>query len=187
MRIPHHIDRTKRTQTSAQGTGVLMKLVKYLGAALLAALTVACGRPEPRVAVSTEFTPEESAAIAKAAAKWNTIVRTPVHVDGGPWQMIKAEPPDYKSKGFIGQTDYPGKHIWIMPGLAPELFYALVLHEFGHMLGLHHVQGAAVMNPTVKREQTEFTSADIEECQKVGACGYSPSEAAKLRLQGVIP
>lgn len=138
----------------------------------------ACGRTAPHFAVAAEFSPDERAEITRAAAKWNTIVRVPVSVDGGSWRIIKANPPTPDPR-YVGWTDTPSHTIWIRPGVG---VYAVILHELGHAQGLHHVAGPGVMNPNVGA--VEFSPGDMEECRKAGACGMSDLEAAKCRLSG---
>jgi hypothetical protein len=152
----------------------------------LTALAVGCGRPDPRVAVGEDFDAGEQAIIERAAAKWNSVVRKPIDVSGfyATWRLIKDYTPEMQDKQFVGLTTYGTRTIRIKPGLSESSFYSTVLHELGHAQGLHHIAGPGVMNPNVGA--TEFTPGDIEECQAEGVCGYSPVEAAKLRLQGVI-
>jgi hypothetical protein len=152
------------------------------GLAALALALLSCA-PDPRVAASTDFSPEERAAVHRAAAKWDTILRNPMQVDPqGPWHIIKQTPPDRFTKGFIGETLHGQQLIYIEPGLSPDVFYRTVLHEFGHLNGLHHVQGQSVMAPGAP--VIEFSEEDMEECRTVGACGLSEVDYAKCRLQG---
>jgi hypothetical protein len=150
------------------------------GALVLALVSCA---PDPRIVVSSDFTPDEMASIRRAAAKWNTVLVRPMNIDpSGPWHVVKDTPPDRWTKGFVGQTFYAEKLIFIEPGLSPDAFYKTVLHEFGHLNGLHHVQGQSVMAPSAS--STEFSEEDMEECRTVGACGLSQIDYAKCRLQG---
>lgn len=152
---------------------------------LALALLLSCARPVPHVAIAEGFTNEERASIARAAEKWNTIVREPVRVDGGPWKLVKQTPPDAPTKLYIGQTDYPGKTIFIAPDLDSRTFFLTVLHEFGHAQGLHHIPGPGIMNATIGAP--DFTEGDLEECRRVNVCGLSPIDQAKCRLSGACP
>lgn len=154
--------------------------------ATLAACSTYAPVMDPSLDVSAEFTPAQREAIAKAAAKWNTITMRPIVLKGGGhWRVFLGSPKEVVADGYVGWTISGSRHeIWIKPGLSEETFYATILHELGHALGLHHVQGKAVMNPTVG--QTEFTEADLEECRNAFACDLSEEDKAKLRHLGVI-
>lgn len=154
---------------------------------LLAALT-ACA-PEPRVASAPDFSPDQKVAIEAAVAKWNTVLKEPIRLEGGGWKLINETPPDYSTKGWSGETVRKDKLIYIKPDEPSPVFYALVLHELGHTRGMHDTRKPGVMNGTidVRNPATEFTEDDLEECRTVGACQLSPLDLAKCQFQGACP
>lgn len=143
---------------------------------------VGCSYVPPRAFVTDGFTRSQHEALERAASKWNGVLRQPLSLEGGSWTIVPQTPPDFESKGYVGETVHGTRTIYLAPWLDEERFYVIALHELGHVAGLHHIAGSGVMNPN--GYAVEFTPGDIEECQRVGACGLSEIDAAKCRLQG---
>jgi hypothetical protein len=123
-----------------------------------------CGSPPTDFTISPSFTAEEREALTRAADAWNRVAPARIALEGGAWRVERRRPPD----GYIGWTDAHAHVVVIDPKLEGETFYAAVLHEFGHSIGLGHIKEAGVMNPVVGA--TDFSAADMAECRRVGAC-----------------
>lgn len=140
------------------------------GAFLLAFVIASCAPAPPRLSIAEGFSADERADIARAVAKWNTVLSSPLVIEeGAPWTIRHETPPHFDGAGhFVGETVVRSHTVYISPTSAH--FYPLVLHELGHVAGLPHVD-VGVMAPVVGA--TEFSPADLRMCALVGACEVS--------------
>jgi hypothetical protein len=136
----------------------------FVGIALCVLAGMSCGNPPTDFTVPATFTTEEKIALRRAAEAWNTIAPSRIELDGGAWRIERRHPPT----GYIGWTDGHAHIIVIEPSLDARDFYATVLHELGHSIGLRHIPDAGVMNAVVGA--TAFSTADLAECRRSGAC-----------------
>lgn len=98
-----------------------------------------------------------------AATKWNLFTVTAKHITPDPngnWDIVQKAP----DTGFNGLTDTSSRTVEIKPGSDP---YLVSIHEFGHILGLHHTSHG-VMDPLHATDQ--FSEEDLKECREAGAC-----------------
>lgn len=127
--------------------------------------------------VEPGFAPEEQAAIVSAVVRWNAITKRPMCVrddgvrlvrhiahDSAEWQARS----DAVGVAFIGLTT--GDEVLLVEGQDARRFAFVIRHELGHVLGLQHVPGPAVMAPATASETDDFVAADIDECRRVSAC-----------------
>lgn len=135
--------------------------------------------------VSSEFSPEERAALDRAAARWNEIAieqfclqDTAEEINGDDsraifripykgeyWQEISAS---MGGLDFIG-IYWPWDLIGIVDSMPIDQFERVALHEFGHAHGLGHTDAPSIMH-AYEGTASDFTDKDIAECKRVGAC-----------------
>lgn len=104
--------------------------------------------------------------ILRAMAKWNGYAVEKALVDGpgeGGWVLTIHDLPE----PYGGWTASDTRTITVSPNVSPENFYAVVLHELGHALGMSHV-GKGVMQGSGATQQVEFSSDDDAEASRVG-------------------
>lgn len=161
---------------------------------LVAACAVPLGKAEPlspedpdhcdrTFVVSAEFPDQEQAAIRRAANRWNQIAveqfcvrppedsENPEEIEHGIFRM-EVGGDVWKSLGnpeIIGVHWYPGDRIAVVDNLDIGRFELVMLHEFGHAHSLSHTQAPSIMHSSLGTA-TDFTSNDLAECQRVGAC-----------------
>ena len=159
--------------------------------ALVALSFVACSGAEQ---VDLQLDPELSAfqvdATELAGAAWSAFVGAPVVrvTPDGEWLLLLASIEPGLAAG--GYTEHKRKLIRITRNTPDGEFYAVVLHEAGHALGLSHTcvpadprvrgkpaphappcipgQSRGVMDPITP--STVFTTYDSRECVRVGVC-----------------
>lgn len=142
---------------------------------LLTALGLAACATSRAITIDPACADPDHAEIRRAIRQWNDILREPLREDllATSWLVTRSPPPDPR---FTSQTSHATHVIYIAPDAGREYTYALILHELGHVVGLRHIQGVGVMNPSVRADQTYFTPADLEECRRVGACALTSVE-----------
>jgi hypothetical protein len=142
-----------------------------------------CDPPGPLVfAPPSGFTPEQQLEIYNAAAVWNEVTLDThriVFSAYGTWRILSWPP---AVPWLTGQWT-PYHVMLIRPGR--DDVGPISLHEFGHALGLEHIASPGSLMcgedaaPTdeerpgycaVRRDGRPFTSDDIAECRRVGAC-----------------
>lgn len=147
--------------------------MKALAVAVLALASVSCSfRHETcdgNFTVSETFTPAEFGLIQEAGARWTRWVGQPLTFERGDLTLCQiSRNPNLED--FAGYTTVPTpgtSDIQLRIGGDDTTFLALVTHELGHSLGLHHVYDpGAIMNPVVT-PASDFTDADRAECERV--------------------
>lgn len=145
-------------------------------------------------AVSPAFSAEERVAIDRAMLRWNGIAEVrfctrfsasklpadysepileKIEYGGEIWQKLAK---DFHGNVYGVHLTIP-ERIYVVDSLDPATFEIVVLHELGHAHGLWHTDSPAIMH--AKLDGTaDFTSNDIAECERVGACNPSDVAAA---------
>lgn len=101
-----------------------------------------------------------------AAARWDEITNASHRlrwVEGGLWRTVALDP----GTGWNGGIDWGNHLVLVRPEPIGASVYAVLLHEYGHVLGLSHTP-RGVMDPT--RVTTEWSDEDRAEGRRVGAC-----------------
>ncbi len=139
--------------------------MNLITAAILASTLVACTNQPPHYvfAPDPDLTPDQIAVLHTAAAQWNAVSDIPISFDQN-GLFIRLAPMNPGTQGL----DYASEGIEIAPNLKPDRFYNVALHEFGHAIGLQHINHPGVMDP--QATQHVFSTEDLTECHRVGAC-----------------
>lgn len=138
--------------------------------------------------VSSDFPSREKEALQRAASRWNEIAieqfclaeaDEPFGPDDMPMRGIfrmKREGEFWKSLSdshggatIIGVHFGESDQIGFVDDLSETDFELVALHEFGHAHALGHVAAPAIMHASIGTAW-DFTSNDLAECQRVGAC-----------------
>ncbi|HVI39647.1 MAG TPA: matrixin family metalloprotease [Anaerovoracaceae bacterium] len=82
-----------------------------------------------------------------------------------------------QAKPLGGLTIYgPGQnaaHVIVYTDVPDKLFYAVALHELGHLIGLNHIDGKAVMHKNVKAQC--ITALDAQQLCEIYGCKPKPN------------
>lgn len=138
--------------------------------------------------VSSDFPAREHEALQRAADRWNEIAVEQFCLAQAEESLV---PPNMPSRAVFrmkhggeywqslsdshGGIDVIGVHlgdsdqIGFVDDLSEADFELVALHEFGHAHDLGHVAAPAIMHASI-RTASDFTSNDLAECQRVGAC-----------------
>jgi hypothetical protein len=155
-------------------------------AALLSCAT-GCGEDDchGELYISNGFPAAERELAYRAADRWNAMAGTTiVHLTDGDQETctmrrIETEAdradmrddyddPTHLPSGLTNRVTHDAR---IDPTVAPTHLGATIMHEMGHMLGLHHVDAErAMMAPYRERQSDEPTEADLQECRDEGIC-----------------
>ena len=137
-------------------------------------------------AVLPGFANSERAGLVRANERWNAFgnktyclvdaapgdsehtIRS-IHYGGPEWQQVSK---DFGGANILGLYIGKADNIVIVDSMSPDLFELVALHEFGHARGLDHVDAPGIMHAGIGTA-TDFTSNDLLECVRVGACGTS--------------
>lgn len=144
--------------------------MKKIGLTSLAAFAslwlVSCGGSSVDCEIDAVFTQSQGQEIQRAADVWNSLSVRPITFSPqgqGDWLILPAS----VTLNRLGYTEGKRKLIRINPVTPDNQVYAVALHEFGHAIGLGHVQ-QGVMDPN--HQTMAFSPEDIAECRRVGAC-----------------
>ncbi len=138
-----------------------------MGSRALLLLLVSCASAPLAFSVDPAFTGDEQTEIRRAADTWNAITQEPITFNGDEWRIEKRAPPPAGTYFPNGYCDGEKRLVLIHPLVTNPKIYEVVLHEFGHVLGLRHTS-QGVMQAVATR--TEFSAEDLEECRRVEAC-----------------
>lgn len=148
--------------------------------ALLGLLTLSACSNSNRCTVEGSFSDAQRQQLYRAAEQWNAITTADAQIE-----LTTDDETDCRvalrdqihiandNGRTVGRTTF-GAHRLVT--LARELgegdtFYAVALHEFGHIVGLGHLPPGqyGVMQP-IAVWATAISPADLSECQRVRAC-----------------
>lgn len=129
------------------------------------------------------FSDDRRALIGVAADRWSEHTVKPLCVDDSESSTFDIRSIVFDSyeyhririenqwEAFYGVHQQPGSHIGVIDGLDDTVFEYVVLHEFGHGIGLpHHDKDVAGVMNTSGRATFDFTQADIDACVRARSC-----------------
>ncbi len=139
--------------------------------------------------VSPAFLPEERDALERAVTRWNRVAIEQFCLTDGTGEAIehgifRIEYGGTYWKGlsaYFGGANILGVHfgesdqIGIVDTLGMDTFELVALHELGHAHGLAHTPPPSIMAASVG-SASDFTSIDMGECRRVGACDGGDSD-----------
>lgn len=138
-----------------------MRLLFFVVVAMLAG----CGpRTDWTLDLDPAFTADERATLRHAAQMWRDFagadieLREPATVYGPPY-VLRVKP----GADADGNTTTPDGIVLLRPGFS----LGQAAHEFGHLLGLHHVRSGVMQEHD---PPASFSGYDREECERAGAC-----------------
>ena len=86
-------------------------------------------------------------------------------------QSIPTAPPNCEPGVTCPDGAQTGNVLRLRYGMTTPRFLTTAKHELGHRLGLRHHSSPGIMNPYgSENDDPNFTTADIAECKRVGAC-----------------
>ena len=109
-----------------------------------------------------EWSAAQLADIASAVDAWQALAPGRVGLD-----LVDSEPNVTRAELGPLSGHYYAERIQLEAG--PRM-RAVAMHEIGHALNLGHVEGHAVMAPSVDTVSDNFTALDLDECARAGAC-----------------
>jgi hypothetical protein len=156
-------------------------------ASIVVLSSTACFLPsdcEGDYSLSADFTPDERADAAEAAARWNSFsdkVHVRIHPAGEAGKCritnaklglakngLRQESVEHSPSGLI-EID----RAWMNESCVfPDCRVALFAHAIGHSFGMYNLspgQRGIMASPRTESD-TEFTPADLAECQEHGPC-----------------
>lgn len=145
-----------------------------LGLGLLS-LTSSCLLPQPSRWDISRLPPLQHQLALEAAADWNsrTDGSRPLVLEDDPdtqCVVLSEDPSPIKDRPLDGLWTSMPCRIYVNPNKDVNRQRVIFKHEFGHTLGLKHVQDTGAVMHEYGNSTGIITESDMEECRRVSEC-----------------